>query len=126
MTAVRGRTVNAGRFLQPTTNAIGHSVILNSSLIDPAARVAEELHPGRVFAKTRRAPGILDAPEAALGVRHEDGEAAVGGGEAGNALRAAARVVGIDLGRLAAVVDVAHADQRWVPFELCPAFAVCG
>jgi hypothetical protein len=32
MTPFRGQTVNAGHFLQPTTNAIGHSVILDSSV----------------------------------------------------------------------------------------------
>ena len=41
-------------------------------------------------------------------MRHEDGEAAIGGGEAGDALRRAARVVGIDLGGLAAVIDIAQ------------------
>ena len=32
MTPFKGQTVNAGHFLQPATNAIGHSVILNSYL----------------------------------------------------------------------------------------------
>jgi hypothetical protein len=32
MTPFKGQAVNAGHFLQPTANAIGHSVILDFSL----------------------------------------------------------------------------------------------
>src|SRR5207245_946423 len=82
-------------------------------LTDPAACVAEHAHPGRVLYPTPyRAvgrPGHLHGAEHALGVRHDDGEAPVGRGEAGDAAGGAARIVGISLDRLAAVVDVAHA-----------------
>src|SRR5438067_4343961 len=92
----------------------------------PAAGVAEHFDPRRVLAEAGRAPGVLHAPEAAFGMRHDDGEAAVGGGEAGDALRRAARIVGIDLGRLAAIVDVAHTDELRIAREFGAAFAVCG
>src|SRR5260221_7049788 len=69
-------------------------------LTDPAARIAEELHPRRILAEARRAPGQLHTAEAALGMRHDDGEAAIGGGEGGGALPRAAPVVGGDPCRL--------------------------
>src|SRR4051812_48794372 len=71
----------------PTTNGSPNYDPGSAFLADPAPRVAEHLHPRRVFAEARRAPGVLDAPEAALGVRHEDGEAAIGRSQAGNTLR---------------------------------------
>src|SRR5207237_245718 len=63
-------------------------------LYDPAAGVAEHFHPRRIFAEAARSPGVLDAAEAALGVAHDDGEAAGGGREAWAALRVGGRVVG--------------------------------
>src|SRR3954463_3736750 len=98
-----------------------------AKLPDPAPGVAEHFHPGRIFAEAARAPGVLHAAEAALRVRHDDGEAPVGSGEAGDALRGAARVVRIDLGRLALVIDVAHANEfARSATELCAALAMRG
>src|SRR5690242_20482511 len=78
----------------------------------PPAGVVEHPHPRRVLAGVVRGPGHLHVAEHALRVRHEDREAPVGGGEAGDALRRAARVVWIALGRLARVVHIAHAGER--------------
>src|SRR5260221_9909086 len=65
-------------------------------LTDPAARIAEELHPRRILAEARRAPGQLHTAEAALGMRHDDGEAAIGGGGGGGAPPRAPSGVGED------------------------------
>ena len=51
--------------------------------------------PRRNLAPLVRMPGHLHGAEDALGMRHQDREAAVGGGEAGDALRRAVRVVRI-------------------------------
>ena len=48
---------------------------------DPGAGVAEHPHPGRVVAPAAGMPGQGDGAEHALGMRHEDGEAAVGRGD---------------------------------------------
>ena len=53
-------------------------------------RVAEEAHPGAVLAPAVGVPGHLDRAEDALGVGHDDREAAVGGRDARDA-RAASR-----------------------------------
>src|SRR5258708_1424833 len=99
-------------------------------LSDPVARVAEHAHPRRVFARAVGRPGHLDVAEYALRVRHDDGEAPVRSGEAGDALRRAAGVVWIGFGDAAAVVDVPHRDQGLLQIfflvENGPAFAVRG
>jgi hypothetical protein len=56
-------------------------------------------------------PGHLHRAVDALGVRHHDGEAAVGGGEPGDAVGRAVRVEGIGLRDAAVVVDVAQRDD---------------
>src|SRR5260221_4253319 len=100
------------------------------SLLDPVACVAEHAHPRRVFARAVGRPGHLDVAEYAFRVRHDDGEAPVGGGEPGDSPRRAARVVRIGLGYLAAVVDVAHGDESlpkvFFLVENGPAFSVRG
>jgi hypothetical protein len=54
---------------------------------DPGPRVAEHAHPGRVLGPAFGMPREAHRAEDALGVGHEDGEAAVGSGHGGNALR---------------------------------------
>jgi len=48
---------------------------------DPGAGVAEHAHPGRVVAPAVGMPGKRHGAEDPLGVRHEDGESAVGRGD---------------------------------------------
>lgn len=54
---------------------------------DPGAGVAEHAHPGRIVGPALGMPREQHRAEHALGVRHEDGEAAVGRGDGGDALR---------------------------------------
>jgi hypothetical protein len=56
-------------------------------LTNPLARIAEQAHPRAVFFPFGRIPRILQRAKHALGVRHHDGEAAVGCRETGDALR---------------------------------------
>src|SRR6185437_5680129 len=94
----------------------------------PYPCIAEHAHPWRILAPFFRMPAQLHAAEHALGMRHHDRHATVGGGEAG---QAAGRAVGVErevLGRLAAVVDEAHSRVRLRRAaylrEADPAFAV--
>src|SRR5437773_11148678 len=79
-----------------------------SHLLHPFSRVAEDAHPGRILRAAVRRPRQLHVAEDPFRVRHDDGEAAVGRGEPGDAPRRAARIVGIGLGDVAAVVDITH------------------
>jgi len=53
----------------------------------PGPRVAEDAHPGRILGPALGMPRERERAEDALGMRHEDGEAAVGRGDRGDALR---------------------------------------
>ena len=68
------------------------------------ARVAEHPHPRRriLASHSRGRHDICADAEHALRVRHQDGEAAVGRGEPGDAVRRAVRIVRVALGRPAA------------------------
>jgi hypothetical protein len=54
---------------------------------DPGAGVAEHAHPGRLVGPALGMPRERDGAEHALGMRHEDGEAAVGRRDGGDAPR---------------------------------------
>ena len=56
-------------------------------------------------------PGHLNAAENAFRVRHHDGEAAILGGHRRQAIRRTVRVVRVDLGRLALVIDITQRRQ---------------
>ena len=74
----------------------------------PRARVVEEALPGAVLEGA--GPGVLEAEGGALGVRHDDERAAVGGGERGGAAGRAGGVERVVLRGVAVGVDVAGGD----------------
>ena len=68
-------------------------------LSHPLARIAPQLHPRAELALVQVRPAHLNVAKHALGVRHHGGEAAVCGGDRGQATGAAVRVERIGLGR---------------------------
>src|SRR5512134_2346682 len=74
----------------------------------PPPRIPKHPHPRTVRFGGAARPAHLHVAEHALGVRHQHGEAAVGGGHGGEAVGAAVGVVRVGLGGLAAVVHEAH------------------
>src|SRR5690606_9358479 len=81
---------------------------VDGRLAYPDPCVAEHAHPGAVFAPVVRVPGVLDGAEDAFRVRHQDGDAAVAGGQAGDAAGGAVGVGGVAVGHAAVVVDEAQ------------------
>ena len=73
--------------------------------LHPAPRIAKHAHPRTCRTRVARSPAHLHIAEHALGVRHQQREAAIGGGHRGEAIGAAVRVEGVGLGRGAFVVD---------------------
>src|SRR5690554_7336357 len=81
---------------------------VDGRLAYPDPCIAEHAHPGAVFAPVVRVPGVLDCAEDAFRVRHHDGDAAVAGGQAGDAAGGAVGVGGVAVGHAAVVVDEAQ------------------
>src|SRR5690625_2753803 len=104
------------------------SLLIAVALFQPQPGIVEHLHPRRKSAPRARRPGIVDGAQQALGMRHENGDAAVAGGQARDALRRAAGVVGVAFGNLAATVDIAqrHVWRRLTIGKNGLALAVCG
>ena len=75
-------------------------------LTHPYPRIAEHAHPSAVFTPVIGIPGVLHGAEYPLGVRHHDGDAAVAGGQTGDATRGAVGVGWVTLGHAATVIDV--------------------
>ena len=88
----------------PFCRAPGSARVLSAS----ARRALLNIRPRRCPRRRRRRPAHLHVAEHALGVRHQRGEAAVGGRHRGQAAGAAVRIGRIGLGRPAVVVDEAH------------------
>src|SRR5690625_1129975 len=97
------------------------------ALFQPQSGIVEHLHPLRQSEPLARRPLIVDGAQQALGMRHENGDAPVAGGQARDALRRAAGVVGIVFGDPAAAVDIAqrHVLRRLTIGKNGPALAVC-
>jgi len=57
-------------------------------------------------------PGILDAAEAAFGMRHHDRETTISRGQTGNAQRRTVWIGREGFGKLAIIVDITHGDRR--------------
>src|SRR5581483_7392510 len=83
--------------------------IVIGRLLYPRARIVEEALPRTVL--ERAGPGVLHAERDALGVRHDDERAAVGGGECGGAAGRAGGVERVVLRGAAVGVDVANGDE---------------
>src|SRR5215472_14170448 len=87
-------------------------------LAEPAPRVGEDAVPRRALAPLARMPRHLRGAPHALGMRHQDREAAVRGGKSRDAFGRAVRIVRIGFGRAAPVIDVPERDPRLRRFAL--------
>mgnify|MGYP006932343021 CR=1 FL=1 len=90
---------------------VSHFELHSSNFSCEAPRVLEHLQPWAGFAGELVAWSVahLHRAEQAFGVRHHDGGAAVGCGEAGDATRGAVRVRWIAFGWLSFAVHIAQA-----------------
>src|SRR3990167_3178660 len=114
--AFAGMTKRKSRLSAAFVTPLPHPLPLGEreKLTHPYSRIPKHPHPPPILAPFIRAPGVGDGAEHALEVRHEDGEAPVGRGEAADAVRRAVRVVRIGRREIAAVV---HKTQRHLLVE---------
>src|ERR687895_756146 len=87
-------------------------LFFNFSPPHPPPGILKEPEPRPLFVlPLRRQPGILLRQKAAFRVRHEDGEAAIGGSQPRDPEDRAIGIGGIGFGGLPVVIDIAHGDK---------------